>query len=683
MPAIRHDDLLLRLVKEVNDIKAALRRMVANLPLFDIANENTPPQLTASQNDYAPGNYDVLLLQGSKVVSITGIRGGVKGRSLRLFNIGDYSILIPHESTSSQTANRFRLQGGNTPVYLASIEPNTTLEFYYLNSEQRWVTLAEPPTYDLGNYWDSQTAPVFTKSVCYSPELNLFVAVGTNVCMISSDGISWTEVDIYSGEWKDVIWNNVLNIFIAVNSDILGSKFLYSTDGLNWNKINLSYDWSTFTWTTGGGFVSYDVIWAPEKKLFVEVGANGSYPYISYSSDGSAWTGHQPGIKNALTGVAWSAELNLFVAVGSTAAGGEFFTSTDGITWNPRSVSYGLKKVVWSPELLIFVGVGSNTYESLYSSDGITWNHGSFGGLLDICWSPELGIFVAVGSNQVKTSTDGIVFTSRTAAEANIWSSVTWSPELGLFVAVSSDGTNRVQTSPDGITWTARSIANYPWQRVCWAAEIGKFCVVSNSSVYSALSDSTIIPNTIGNSVASNGTISVSVGNSKCFTTTDGTTWTERTIPAGTYNAVCWSDDLNLFVAVGSSNLCATSPDGITWTSRTISNGTWNGVAYSPELGLFVAVSSATNYVATSPNGITWTARTATAGTWMSVTWSSELHIFIAVGTDISMISYNGIVWTDSSVTPSGSWSGIVWSPELTTAIAVASAGANKVMKAP
>src|SRR3990167_2819323 len=155
MPAIRHDDLLLRLGKEVNDIKAALRRIVPNLPLYDIANENTPAQLTASQNDYAPGNYDVLLLDSSRLVALTGMRGGVKGRSIRLFNIGDNSILIPTESTSSQTANRFRLQGGKDPVYLTSVEPNTNLEFYYLNSEQRWVTVLAPAAYDIGEDWEA------------------------------------------------------------------------------------------------------------------------------------------------------------------------------------------------------------------------------------------------------------------------------------------------------------------------------------------------------------------------------------------------------------------------------------------------------------------------------------------------------------------------------------------------
>ena len=70
------------------------------------------------------------------------------------------------------------------------------------------------------------------------------------------------------------------------------------------------------------------------------------------------------------------------------------------------------------------------------------------------------GLFVAIsigGTNRVMTSPDGITWTARAAAEANSWNSVTYGN--GLFVAVSSAGTNRVMTSPDGITWTARAAA--------------------------------------------------------------------------------------------------------------------------------------------------------------------------------------------------------------------------------
>jgi hypothetical protein len=135
MPAIRHDDLMLRLVKEVNDIKAALRRIVPNLPLYDIANENTPAQLTADQNNYAPGNYDVLKLSSTLDVSITGVRGGVKGRSLKLYNIGAFSITLSHQNLSSDAANRFDFVNDIDFI----IPPSGNALIYYDSAIQRWI----------------------------------------------------------------------------------------------------------------------------------------------------------------------------------------------------------------------------------------------------------------------------------------------------------------------------------------------------------------------------------------------------------------------------------------------------------------------------------------------------------------------------------------------------------------
>jgi len=79
------------------------------------------------------------------------------------------------------------------------------------------------------------------------------------------------------------------------------------------------------------------------------------------------------------------------------------------------------------------------------------------------------------------TSPDGINWTSRLAAQDNVWYSVCWSPELALFIAVAAySGTHRVMTSPNGINWTSRlaSIAAN-WKSVCWSKELGIAVAVS------------------------------------------------------------------------------------------------------------------------------------------------------------------------------------------------------------
>lgn len=132
---IRQDDLLLRLVKDVNDIRSALRRTVANLPLYDISNENTPAQITTTMNDYVPGNFDVLRLSSHAFEYITGISGGVKGRFLRLINSGNYEIGFAHQSVLSLPQNRIISATGRE----IRLNVNGQLLLYYDQSVSRWI----------------------------------------------------------------------------------------------------------------------------------------------------------------------------------------------------------------------------------------------------------------------------------------------------------------------------------------------------------------------------------------------------------------------------------------------------------------------------------------------------------------------------------------------------------------
>jgi hypothetical protein len=61
---------------------------------------------------------------------------------------------------------------------------------------------------------------------------------------------------------------------------------------------------------------------------------------------------------------------------------------------------------------------------------------------------------------------------------------------------------------------------------------------------------------------------------------TDGTTWTLRTIPYGQYFAL--TSGGGLFVAVSySGRIAATSTNGTTWTQRSMpNNSAWNAVGY-------------------------------------------------------------------------------------------------------
>jgi hypothetical protein len=563
-----------------------------------------------------------------------------------------------------------------------------------LYADGQFVTVAETGTHEAaysvdGAGWTKVSAPSYCNAVAYSPTLDLYVAVGASAAMSSPDGVTWTSRTIGTGTWIDVTWDSNLALFIAIRD----GKTATSNDGITWTVSAVLYDYD-YAWTarTAAADQWTSICWSPELSLFVAVAWQATNEIIT-SPDGITWTVRTaPEANVAWSSVCWSPALSLFVAVAASGTD-RVMTSPDGITWTGRTAAEANQwySVCWSPALSLLVAVANTgTNRVMTSPDGITWTvrmAAEANAWRTICWSPELSLFVAIattGTNRVMTSPDGITWTARAAPEANQWYSVCWSPELSLFVAVAGDGTNRVMTSPDGITWTARAHAGTAeYKSVCWSPELFLFMAVSfdgavmsspdaitwtartasaasrwnaitwSPSLYifmalawvdaaSAMSSDATAKSLI--SIDTDNTTLAIVGINTAYTSPDATTWTTRTIPAGTYNAITTNG--SLFVAVGAS-VCATSPDGITWTARTIQAGTWNSVEWSSALALFVAVGD--GIISTSPDGITWTARTVPeANNWTGITWSSTLAIFLIVandGTNRIASSVDGINW--------------------------------------
>ena len=308
---------------------------------------------------------------------------------------------------------------------------------------------------------------------------------------------------------------------------------------------------------------------------------------------------------------------------------------------------------VWAPELGIWCavagypgGVGGTltTNTAATSPDGITWTARTLPATdywVSVTWSPQLGLFCAVAggygvtgrnSQNAATSPDGITWTLRTfggtsGQSNNPWTSVCWSPQRSLFVVVAYN-TTTVQTSPDGVTWTARTSAlnSNAWSSVTWSPQLGLFCAVAG-----VVAGQTV--NQLTNNAA---------------TSSDGTTWTNRTLPkTDNWSSVCWSPEVGIFCTVGggltgaggfASSNAATSSDGVTWTTRTLPVANyWSAVTWSPQLGQFMAICGGGGFrssnAATSPDGITWTSRTlSNTWYWSDVQWSPQTgkYLFLA-----------------------------------------------------
>jgi hypothetical protein len=175
-------------------------------------------------------------------------------------------------------------------------------------------------------------------------------------------------------------------------------------------------------------------------------------------------------------------------------------------------------------------------------------------------------------------------------------------------------------------------------------------------------------------------------------TSTDGINWTLRTHPAGdTYwSCVCWAPEIGKFCAMADDPAPAgramVSSNGIDWTAydTAVAQGVTGALCWSPTLSLFCAgtvdAAGLASHIMTSPDGQTWTDQIplGEALHWNSMCWSEEKHLFVAVGMIdafhcVIKNSYNGNAWTSRAVPDDDqNLVDVEWSPELELFVALA-----------
>jgi hypothetical protein len=146
--------------------------------------------------------------------------------------------------------------------------------------------------------------------------------------------------------------------------------------------------------------------------------------------------------------------------------------------------------------------------------------------------------------------------------------------------------------------------------------------------------------------------VSANFGNAAAASSTDGATWTARTMPsAQSWSNVAYGN--STLVSVSTSAAAATSTDGITWTARTLPSSTgWYSVAFGD--GVFVTTALSSAAAATSTNGITWTARTLPSSTtWYAVSYGGGVFVVVS-STTAAASSTDGITWTERTLPSTG-----------------------------
>ncbi len=278
-----------------------------------------------------------------------------------------------------------------------------------------------------------------------------------------------------------------------------------------------------------------------------------------------------------------------FVAVGDL---GSILTSPDGINWNvvQSEVGGGLSDVTHGNNTFVAVGGEPRTLAAIIisSPNGVNWtvrSSGIFPCLNGVTFGN--GIFVAVSSlfGTILTSPDGVNWTeSATLTMPGLGSAplqaITYGN--GVFVTVSAFG--GIYHSPDCVNWTTVS-EPFP-------------------SLYAV---------TYGNGIF------VTAGGNEIFTSSDGATWTSKTLDLfGSFEILSLAHGNNMFVAVGEkiqgqgtqptiTLMILTSADGVNWTGgpSTIDPSV-NRLSFANGIFFLTGINGT---ILTSPDGINWTSR--------------------------------------------------------------------------
>jgi hypothetical protein len=547
---------------------------------------------------------------------------------------------------------------GTTSCTVTGLTSGDAYTFTVTATNASGNSVASPQFPTAANAWATTTLPASTDSTALAYGDGTFVALGKynvqvgggnspyaavstdngEIWVTSSGGLPW------SAEWDAVTYGNGEFVAVSANDGVAA----YSLDnGNSWSYATMpsSEKWDSITYGNGA---------------FVAVAYNGE---VAYSADGSNWTLASSAPSAVWSSVTYADNEFLAVAYGGTSV----MYSATGVTWTSETLpaSANWTSVTYGDGEFVAVAWGSNA--SAYSSNGVSWT-------LTTLPASEDWIAVSFAGNQFYAIANGNTATA-ISANGTSWSTGASLSTAGSWTALASSGSNLLASAYSSTTAELAPIDTNtaPTPTTLPGGDDGEVIVYGGSTFvalgdYSAVNASGSSSNTTATST--NGTtwsaggalpaseewdaaaygggtfVAVSYGGVGAYSTNNGVTWTESSLPDEEWDSVTYGD--GKFVAISvNSGTAEYSTNGISWTAATLpASEDWTSVTYGN--GEFVAVSWGGNE-AYSANGISWTADTQIAGFgWIDVTYSGGL--FLATSQTVAAYSTDGINWTTSEL---------------------------------
>lgn len=185
-----------------------------------------------------------------------------------------------------------------------------------------------------------------------------------NFIVVSSDGVSWTWVDVDTGssierDLRSIAYGAGVFVVVGANSFIATSP-----DGITWTRRTSAYAANLNS-----------VVFAAGK--FVVVGGSTASNSIQTSTDGIAWTGRTGSTSTVNSNYAYVTHdpiSGLFaMSTGQAGDAGGIQTSPDGITWTQCTLPNTANVYGVAAKPGLFLAIPSTATSASKSSDGVNW----------------------------------------------------------------------------------------------------------------------------------------------------------------------------------------------------------------------------------------------------------------------------------------------------------------------
>jgi hypothetical protein len=320
----------------------------------------------------------------------------------------------------------------------------------------------------------------------------------------------------------------------------------------------------------------------------------------------------------------------------------EGFGEAQGIYgWNNQVFSWYFPSLTWSKPIwtgTTFCTVSSSDFTSdndysLLSSDGLSWRQYllplgtsglSSGKWFGVAWNGTNFAAVSEAAIGAASSPDGKTWTQRTLALRS-WRAVVAGGTR--FVTVAQNGYSATSTD-NGVNWTVAGPLGFGLTDVSYNSSAALFCSPTNGTstgVYTSADGLTWTFRNIGasalsarNSIAASPSLFVTINQSgtdstKGYTSANGTSWSEFTLPfANTgFTSLSWTG--SLFVGISSTEVIYSS-DGTTWSKTTLPILPHPEDSFYSVVGgnsnILIALTSGSfpnDYAYSTDGGVTWT----------------------------------------------------------------------------